>query len=775
MAAAGPAALAVTGTLYVDRNATTCSDMGLGTQSQPYCTIGAAASAASPGTSVLVMTSGTYLENVNVNHSGSLGTPITFGPAPGASVTISGQSHGFTVTSQSWITITGFNITGTSSDGILLTNASHIVLTGNHVSYAGQPVSGQTEPGITLSGTTDSQIDNNTVDNNTSAGIGLYSGSTGVEVGHNLLFNNAAKWTRLAVAIDVQSASATVDYNFVYDNEDSGIQLYPGADNGAVFGNVTFNNGDHGIDVRNVSGGVVTGNTVYHNCTSGINVEGTSTNSIIENNIAVDNAVYPAYNGISCSRGTGNIRIADSAPTTTTQNFNLVYLTTAGHLYEWLATSYSSPALLFAATGQEANGIQADPTWVNSANGNFHLVPSSPAIDSANSAAPSEPAFDIEGNQRVDDPATTDHGAGTRTYDDLGAYEFQPSVSDTELPSMPTGLSAAAKTTPEVDLSWQASTDNVGVTGYTVYRNGAALITVSGSTLAYADTSVSQLTNYTYAIDALDAAGNHSPQSAPLSITVPDSTLPSVPTGVSATALSTTPQVNVSWSASTDNVGVTGYTLYRNAMTLTTVSGSTLTYADMTVVDMTHYDYTVDAFDAAGNHSAKSPVASVTTPDYTPPSIPTGLRAAMTMSTPQVNLSWTASTDNVGVTGYNIYRNGVMLATVSGSTLTYADNSVVVSHIYTYAVDAFDAAGHHSARSRPISVALRLGSSQSGSVPTPTPRGGASQSGPVPSPHPRTADRWSSGQSRGAHVLDQVAAPAAAGSGVSGGYPAVNR
>ena len=468
----------------------------------------------------MVVSSGTYLENVNVNHSGTLGAPITFLTAAGASVTITGHGHGFTVVSQSWITISGFNISRTTSDGILLSNAADISLDGNHVSYAGRPISGQMGAGINLSGTTDSVIENNTVDHNTQAGIGLFSVSVRNEVRHNLVFNNAAQWSRVAPGIDIESASVTVDYNVTHDNEDSGIQFVMGGDNGVAFGNVSYNNGDHGIDDSNVSGGVLTGNTVYHNCTTGINVEGTSSHYTVENNIAVDNAVYPAYNNISCSRRTGNIGIWDSAPATTTLDYNLVYLTISGDLYVWGGTTYSSPAALSAATGQETHGIQADPTWVSSASGNFHLQPGSPAIDSANSSAPSEPAADIEDNPRVDDPATPDTGAGPRTYDDRGAYEFQPTVSDTEPPSMPNGLSATATPMPEVDLTWLASTDNVGVTGYTIYRNGAALTTVAGSTLMYADQSVALLTNYTYAVDAFDANGNHSPPSAPLSIVI---------------------------------------------------------------------------------------------------------------------------------------------------------------------------------------------------------------------------------------------------------------
>ena len=274
---------------------------------------------------------------------------------------------------------------------------------------------------------------------------------------------------------------------------------------------------------------------------------------------------------------------------------------------------------------------------------------------------------------------------------------------DVTPPTVPTGVSATATNTPEVDLSWNASTDNVGVTGYTIYRNGSQLTIVSGSTTTYADKAVVQGGSYSYTVNAFDAAGNHSAQSAPATVNTPDTSPPSVPTGLSAVA-TTKPSVTLTWSASTDNVGVTGYTIYRGGTKLTTVSASTLTYTDSTVAGLTTYSYTVDAFDAAGNHSAQSASVNIKVPDSTPPSVPTGLTATFVASTPEVDLAWNASTDNVAVTGYTIYRNGTALATVSGSTLTYADTAIVVSAGYVYTVDAFDAAGNHSAQSGSAAV-----------------------------------------------------------------------
>ncbi|HEY6473071.1 MAG TPA: hypothetical protein VIY26_09275, partial [Acidimicrobiales bacterium] len=92
-----------------------------------------------------------------------------------------------------------------------------------------------------------------------------------------------------------------------------------------------------------------------------------------------------------------------------------------------------------------------------------------------------------------------------------------------------------------------------------------------------------------------------------------DHTAPSVPGNVTATAGSAT-AVTVGWAPSTDNVGVTGYDIYRDGAKMKTVAGSVTSWQDTSVAASTTYSYAVDAFDAAGNTSALSPGVAVTTP-----------------------------------------------------------------------------------------------------------------------------------------------------------------
>jgi hypothetical protein len=113
--------------------------------------------------------------------------------------------------------------------------------------------------------------------------------------------------------------------------------------------------------------------------------------------------------------------------------------------------------------------------------------------------------------------------------------------------------------------------------------------------------------------------------------------------------------------------------------------------------------------------------------DTTPPSTPAGLIATAVSST-QVNLLWSGSTDIVGVTGYNIYRNGVQIANVT-SSLTYQDVGLSPSTTYTYLVAAYDAAGNVSAKS-PSAMATTLGTGGP-SVSITSPGNGATVSGTI--------------------------------------------
>ena len=177
-----------------------------------------------------------------------------------------------------------------------------------------------------------------------------------------------------------------------------------------------------------------------------------------------------------------------------------------------------------------------------------------------------------------------------------------------------------------------------------------------------------------------------------------DFTAPTAPTNLAASGTSFT-STNLSWTAATDNVGVTGYDVYQGATLKATVATTTYTVTGLTPATL--YSFSVKAKDANNNVSAASNVVDVTTlADTTAPTAVVLTAAGTTASS--TNLSWTAATDNVGVTSYDVYKGGVLLATVT--TTTYAVTGLTAATAYSFYVVAKDAAGNLSAASNSVAV-----------------------------------------------------------------------
>src|SRR5438067_2166821 len=190
---------------------------------------------------------------------------------------------------------------------------------------------------------------------------------------------------------------------------------------------------------------------------------------------------------------------------------------------------------------------------------------------------------------------------------------------DVNAPSTPTDLTASGARCGQVDLAWAASTDTgSGVMAYNIYRDGSLLARVMAPATVTSDANVGAFTLYSYAVSAVDHAGNQSGSSNTATTTTPacpDTTPPSVPTGLSVSATSCS-QIDVSWAASTDTggSGLKGYNLYRNGAFVTQVPVPATSTADQGRSPSTGYSYAVAAVDNAGNQSAPSAAVTATTP-----------------------------------------------------------------------------------------------------------------------------------------------------------------
>jgi chitodextrinase len=282
--------------------------------------------------------------------------------------------------------------------------------------------------------------------------------------------------------------------------------------------------------------------------------------------------------------------------------------------------------------------------------------------------------------------------------DVLGAIQnFNLGVSapaaDTAAPTVPTGLAATASTATSVSLGWNSSSDNVAVAGYGVYRNGTLIATTLGT--SYTVAALSCGTSYTFSVDAYDAAGNRSGQvslSAATSV-CGDTVAPSAPTGLKATAATAT-SVSISWSAASDNVGVAGYGVYRGGTLVASTAGTNYTLGGLTCGSS--YSIGVDAYDAAGNRSQPASLTVATSPcDTSAPTTPTLPTVSGTTQT-SITLNWGASLDNVAVAGYDVFRDGTKVGSVTTTSYTYTTLNCGTG--YTLGVEAYDAAGNRSTR-----------------------------------------------------------------------------
>ncbi|MBC6456389.1 fibronectin type III domain-containing protein [Actinomadura sp. HBU206391] len=202
-----------------------------------------------------------------------------------------------------------------------------------------------------------------------------------------------------------------------------------------------------------------------------------------------------------------------------------------------------------------------------------------------------------------------------------------------------------------------------------------------------------------------------------------DTTPPSTP-GTPAASNVTATSATLTWAASTDQggSGLAGYNVHREQGATDPQLGQSTTNS-ITLTGLTantQYQVYVRARDGAGNLSADSqPVTFTTTTggggDTSPPTAPAGLAASGTTST-GTNLSWTASTDDNGVAGYDILRapgasGGTFTQVGTSVTTSFGDTGLTPSTTYRYQVRAKDDAGNTSPVSNTAEVTTQPGTS----------------------------------------------------------------
>jgi len=357
------------------------------------------------------------------------------GDSPGSHQTwVSVRPFGISATGRSWLSIVGFTIRRPGSRGINLTaGTSDVEVLHNEVTDAAGY-------GILASAGARVHIASNKVSSSGDHGIILVHGENSCTVEHNESFSNARPDERAANGIYLEEATGnTLRWNLLHDNQDTGMQMDPGASGNLSLQNCSWSNGDHGYDHLSATGNLHVGDVAFANFKDGFSFEGGASGNSVENCIAVENGLTTnEFDLWVDSSSTGGFQ----------SNDNIFWNSTAQPPVKYTSVLYASVAAYASATGQDGRTVQANPGFVDGPAGDFHLMAGSPAIDSGNSGVTGWSSVDDDGLAPVDDPSTSNTGLGPVGFADRGALEFQVATTGVPMPQAPSDAVMTASVSP---------------------------------------------------------------------------------------------------------------------------------------------------------------------------------------------------------------------------------------------------------------------------------------------------------------------------------------
>ena len=285
-------------------------------------------------------------------------------------------------------------------------------------------------------------------------------------------------------------------------------------------------------------------------------------------------------------------------------------------------------------------------------------------------------------------------------------------AKDMEAPTVPSGVTVTDITETRATVSWEASTDNVEVAGYNVYVNDTKVNAAPVTGTTYDLTGLTEETEYTVTVTAVDTSENESVRSEAATFTTlktedpKDTEAPTVPANVRTSDVTET-TAKVAWDEASDNVGVVGYNVYVNETKVNDELVTGTEYDLTGLTEETEYTVNVTAVDAEGNESVRSEAVTFTTlkteepADTEAPTVPANVKASEITYT-KATIAWEASTDNVEVAGYNVYVHNTKVNASLVANPTYDLTGLTEGTEYTVTVTAVDAAGNESEPSEAV-------------------------------------------------------------------------
>ena len=585
------------------------NDSNPGTVSQPFATLQKAVNLANPGDTIYLR-AGIYAiaTQTQITRSGSNGNPINIFNYPGEVPVLDGASNQLTggyslirLDNVSWWHIKGLELRNGPGYGIYLVGtASNIIVEGNNVHHNVRL--DRSGAGILVENGSNNLILNNDSHHNgvpgTTGGDGIGLGSQGTG---NIIRGNRV-WRNNDDGIDLwDAANVLVENNLSWENGYNDALVPSGGDgNGFKLGGGGAGDGNHTIQ----------NNAAWRNFANGFDDNSANLPMNVFNNTAYENrgrnfsfyspVVFVLKNNVSIP----STSVYIPSPSVQANNSWNVGVTA-------IATDFAS--LDYSGATGPRNADWSLPTL------NFlKLVSGSNLIDKGvniglpyTGGAPDLGAYEFAGTPTpATVPVTAGNGSVTQPSCPATTLNVATAKSDT---GAAYNLVRTFGIRPDSGASPAAST-------LRLFENGLELGSSHSAHANIRDLGAGRFSHWTDgATESLyfSASDNSDPRSNGKSYTyctgaaLADATAPTTPPGLSASAVSRS-QINLSWPAATDNVGVTGYSVYRDGTKVAMVSGTS--YQDSGLRRDTPYSYTVSAYDAAGNNSNQSGAVSVTTP-----------------------------------------------------------------------------------------------------------------------------------------------------------------